>query len=227
MVKGNHVYTLNYNLKSLEQKQNQDHDIVVKTSPNYVINEDKTAHEFQMIESLDDIIIILRTIDTDEKQIINLIYKDDDLNELFCKLKQAGYEPKINWNGKVTHLALSLNKTLFLIQTQQLVPDSLDGSCSVSSAKVYNNMNKAMVDFSKKVFKSEHKSFYTHQDVKIRDGYRTVVPVGRLLDTAGTNFKLADIDVSKAFSYALALIQDVPVFNELESFKPFQSDSKY
>ena len=85
-------------------------------------------------------------------------------------------------------------------------------------------MNNAMVDFSKKAFKSEPQSFYTHQDVKILDGYRTVVPVGRLLDTAGTNIKLAEIDVSKAFSYAFTLIQDVPVFNEFDSFKPFNQN---
>ena len=85
MVKGNHVYTLNYNVKSFEQKQNRDNEIVVKASPNYVFNEDKTAHEFQMIECIDDISTILRTVDPDEKQILNLIYKDDDLNELVCQ----------------------------------------------------------------------------------------------------------------------------------------------
>ena len=85
-------------------------------------------------------------------------------------------------------------------------------------------MNKAMVDFSKKVFKSEHKSFYTHQDVKILDGYRTVVPVGRLLDTVGTKIKLAEIDVSKVFSYAFMLIRDVPVFREFDLFKPLNQN---
>ena len=35
MMKGNHVYTLNYNIKTLQQKYETDNLIVVKASPNY------------------------------------------------------------------------------------------------------------------------------------------------------------------------------------------------
>ena len=48
---------------------------------------------------------------------------------------------------------------MFLMKTQQLVPDSLDGMCSVSSEIVYNNMNQAMTEFYTQLFKNCHKSF--------------------------------------------------------------------
>ena len=67
-----------------------------------------------------------------------------------------------------------------MIKTQQLVPDSLDGCCSVSSELVYNNMNNAMTIFNTKLFRNENKSFYSNQDMIPLDEYRSVVPIGQL-----------------------------------------------
>ena len=131
----------------------------------------------------------------------------------------AGYEPSIQKPcGKITHVGIKLNKTTFIIKTQQLVPDSLDGEVSVSSEIVYNNMNKAMTKFNKSLFKNEHKSFYTHQDVKILDGYRTIVPCGRLTEVDGD---IIELDISKAFSFAFKSIKEIPVFNEFDNFGKF------
>ena len=41
MIKGNHVYTLNHDVKKLQQKYKNDDLTVVKASPNYQINENK------------------------------------------------------------------------------------------------------------------------------------------------------------------------------------------
>ena len=47
-----------------------------------------------------------------------------------------------------------------------------------SSADMYNNMSSAMHELNNALFKAEHKSHYSKQDVDILDEYRTVVPVG-------------------------------------------------
>ena len=44
MVKGDHVYTLNHNLKSLQQKQDDDIKVIVKASSDYRINENKKTN---------------------------------------------------------------------------------------------------------------------------------------------------------------------------------------
>ena len=115
-----------------------------------------------------------------------------------------------------------MNKTIFLIKTQQLVPDSLDGDCSVSSELVYNNMSKAMNKFNNDLFKNEHKSYYTHQDVRILDGYRTVVPLGLLQKV---DAKIVEIDISKAFSHAFRIIKEIPIFNEFDEFSSYSDQS--
>ena len=141
------------------------------------------------------------------------------MTSLLYEIMEAGYEPSIKYQaGRLTHINLKLNKTFFMIKTQQLVPDSLDGECSVSSEEVYNNMNNAMTEFNKSLFKTVHKSFYSHQDVKILDGYRTIVPTGCLLECVGD---LIEIDISKAFSAAFENIKEIPIFNEFDIFKPF------
>ena len=58
---------------------------------------------------------------------------------------------------------------LLLIKSQQLVPGEIDGSVSVSSDAVYNNMNKVFNTFNNQIFKKEHVSFYSNQDISMLD----------------------------------------------------------
>ena len=43
-------------------------------------------------------------------------------------------------------------------------------------------MSSAMIKLNNALFKAEHKSHYSKQDVDMLDEYRTVVPVGMLKD---------------------------------------------
>ena len=137
--------------------------------------------------------------------------------------EQVGYEPQIKYQaGKLTLITLKLGKTIIIIKTQQLRPESIDGECSVSSEEVYNNMNKAMVEFNNALFKKNDKSFYSHQDIVIlEDECRTIVPSG--ITTKGVD-DLIEIDISKAFTYALSTIKEIPVYNEFDIWKVFVTD---
>ena len=70
MIEGNHVYTLNHDLKVLQQKYENDSLTVVKASPNYQINESKKLHEYKMVESVDDLIEIFKTTEDENKLLI-------------------------------------------------------------------------------------------------------------------------------------------------------------
>ena len=113
-----------------------------------------------------------------------------------------------------------------MLNTQQLVPDSLDGSCSVSCEHIDNNMNEAMTNFNTTIFRNEHKSFYTHQDVIIIDEYRTIVPNGRIQQeqkNINKNTNFVEIDISKAFSQAFTEISKIPIFNIFDAYKRFDN----
>ena len=74
-----------------------------------------------------------------------------------------------------------------------------------------------MTEFHKALFRTNHKSFYTHQDVVILDECRSIVPSGSF--TKGVDHHLVEVDISKAFTAAFCSIKEIPIFNEFDNFK--------
>ena len=71
----------------------------------------------------------------------------------------------------------------YILKTQNLIPYQLDGSIRlrrVNTENVFNNMNKAMFNFSKKLFNPTHKSFYSDIDLQVLNEYHTVIANGML-----------------------------------------------
>ena len=72
---------------------------------------------------------------------------------MLYELIESRYEPSIKYQaGNLTHIRFKLGRTMSMMKTQQLVPGEIDGSCTVSSEIVYNNMNKAMTEFNTQLF---------------------------------------------------------------------------
>ena len=84
-------------------------------------------------------------------------------------------------------------------------------------------MSDAMFKLQASIFKSEHKSNYSKQDVDILDEFRTVANVGHMRQVKEKN-DLIELDITKAYMAAFAKIKNVPVFNEFDLFKPFKGE---
>jgi len=230
MVKGNHVYTLNYDLKSLDQKLNVKPEFGVKASSDYYLGEEKKDPEYQMISHVDDLLKMIReklkvVEEQNDKVVLNLIYLGDRLTELLYQIKNAGYDPAIKYEGgKLSQIGLTLGhgkqRIMVLVKTQQLAPSENDGECNVPTAEIYNKMATAMNKFHSALFKKQHLSFYSKQDIDILDEYRTVVPIGMFKDL---ECEKVEIDVSKAFTFAFSKITEIPIFNEFDSFKLYNN----
>jgi len=85
-------------------------------------------------------------------------------------------------------------------------------------------MNEAMTTFNNRLFRQEHKSFYTQEDVDILDEYRTFANVGWLRAKPKGLKDLVEIDRNKAFTAAFSEITQVPVFNEFDNFRSYQGE---
>ena len=119
MVKNNHIYTLNHDLKSIQQKQNEAFSPVVRASTDYYLNETEKPPEFRMISKVDDIFKL--EIDKDEEQ-VSIVLENNKLTKAFFQLVRYGYEPRINFQaGIITGIRMKLNKVLYNIKTQNLV----------------------------------------------------------------------------------------------------------
>ena len=226
LIKGNHVYTLNNNLKELQQKDVNE-TMFLKASENYYIPDKAVIPSFKMIDGIDDIVRIIEGLEGKENATeLHLIHKRNNMTELVYDLKDAGYEPSIKYEaGHVTRLEMTLSKTIKLrIESQQLVKDSMDGDISVDTEEIYNNMNKAMARFNHTLIKPEYKSYYSKTDIDILDEYRTTVPIGMLSSFLDID-NVVEIDISKAFTAAFLKITKVPVFNEFDSFRIYDNRS--
>ena len=224
MMSNGHIYTLNHNIKRLEQKQDSECDDVkpLKATSDYTVREDSKVVEARMIDTIDDIVRIARTIEPDtEFKLVSLIHRQDNLTMLLHNLLEAGYNPGINFEaGRLTALKLSLNGIFFMIQTQQLIKSAIDGVIVVDDEATYNAMNRAMTSFNHKIFLNSHKSYYTSFDLEIIDSYRTK-PIAGGLRRVTQPSDMIEIDVSKAYTSSLASIREIPIFNEFDTFVPY------
>ena len=120
MIKGNHVYTLNHNLASLDQKLDTKPEFYVKANSDYHIGDEKKDQQFKMISHIDDLLALVNEIaiaykgvvrkEQPDKVVLNLIFKNDKLIELLYQLKDAGYDPSIQYEGgKLSHIWLTLH----------------------------------------------------------------------------------------------------------------------
>ena len=222
MYDDDHVYTLNHNLNKLNQHLDSDEDnksYIVSCSNDYYINEDRTASKYKMIESIDDIVKIAKEVsanqeNSENKETTYMIHKHDDLEYLLWQFCDAGYTPQIKFmTGQITHLVIELNGFIFSIKCQQLNHEEIDGMVDIQKEDVYNRMEEAQVEMSKTLFRKEHRSYYSQEDINILDEYRTVANVGIMKDI--TRIKpsdLAEVDQSKAYTHAFMNIENIPIF---------------
>ena len=225
-LKGNHIYTLNNNLEKLRLKDVEEEELCIyEPSPNYYINEEAEPIKAKMINSIDDIpSIIMNTINDDDKN-ITLIHDENDLIKCCFDLIKSGYHPKIKFQGnRLTDIYCEFNKIKIKIQTQHLIKSEFDGVVCVNNEEIYNNMNQAMCSFNKSLFIVGHKSFYSDVDIQILDEYRTVANIG-LFNNNFIKEDLIELDISKAYTYALSQITEIPVFNEFDNFEYYNNDT--
>ena len=108
MVKGNHIYTLNCDIKCLEQNQNYDPEVVVKASTECRTCEDDEPKQCKMIANVDDILKLAKELG-DSDTTIFLIHQNDELVEIFYELKSTGYEPQVSYEcGRITRLVFEV-----------------------------------------------------------------------------------------------------------------------
>jgi hypothetical protein len=242
MIKGNHIYTINKNLEKLRMREieeitdedNKKYIDIYTPSSNYYINEEREPTPAIMIETVDDIPKILEKEFQKEEhnENITLVLKDNEMEKCCIELiEKCHYTPKIKFQGnRLTDIFLNFNcekKHINIkIQTQHLVKSEFDGVVCVNEENVYNKMNTAMCSFNKSLFLSNHKSNYSETDIKILDEYRSLPNAGIFMNRTEWEDKInniVEIDVSKAYTYSLSQITEIPVFNIFDNFENYNN----
>ena len=100
---GDHVYTLNHDLKRLEQKQEEEgeSDYVVSASTDYNIREDRDVVSHKMISHIDDILKILRETKPPEaedkqQQVTYLVQRENNMESILWTDKLPSREQSLD-----------------------------------------------------------------------------------------------------------------------------------
>ena len=79
MMTDGHIYTLNHDIKRLEQKEDEDDHYAPTVCDTYYINDDAKPRKAKMIGNIDDILKVVRDMpvpkDPKKKQVLTLIHK--------------------------------------------------------------------------------------------------------------------------------------------------------
>jgi hypothetical protein len=163
-------------------------------------HETKDDHELEILDTMSKGL-------ENKNTTLHFIHYNDDLMKLYLDLKDAGYDAGITYQcGRITDIytrfKCSYRKKEYIIniniRCQELIKSAIFGEMYISNEQTYNNMHRAMTDFNNKLFKIEHKSYYTKLEIDILDEYRSFANVG--MTKEGQNVKggsFTEIDITK------------------------------
>ena len=223
MIKNDHIYTLNKDLKALKRNLgiDKEYKLNVKASSDFHINTRDEPIVCRMIDGVNDFLKYT------EKNEYTMIYNGNDLSKLYFESKQAGYNPCIKFTaGIISELNFRFRfrkekrEIKYKVKTQNLT-DAINGSITVEAEKTYNNMSKAMFEFSKRMFNPLHKSYYNEVDIEILNQCRTIPPAGKIHNFHYNREEHSEIDQNKAYTYNLGETVRIPVFNEFDVWEYF------
>ena len=173
-----------------------------------------------------------------------MIYSKNSLAILYYQSKRAGYEPYVKFSAgiiselhfkfKVKVSKRKYREIKYRVKTQNLIPDSTDGSITVDAEDTYNNMAKAMHKFNQELFNPLHKSYYNDIDIEILNSCRAIAPCGTIPYSSYCDLnkkevdryflfqeQCTEIDRRKAYTWAYNEITEIPVFNRFDIWKHY------
>ena len=218
LIKNDHIYTMDRDMKTLKANLgiNKEYNLDIIVSTDFFINTRAEPIECRMIESVNN---FLKYTEKDE---YTMIYNGNDLSKLYYQSKQAGYNPHLKFCADIISelnfrfkLKKQKREIKYKVKTQNLT-NAINASITVEVEKTYNNMSRAMFEFSQRIFNPLYKSYYNEVDVEILNQCRTIPPAGKLHNFHYNREEHLEIDQNKAYTYCLGETVKIPVFIEFD-----------
>jgi len=221
VVKDNHVFELNRNLKSLEQTVDVSDDVRPELYVNDIyhisdFNEDEL--KVHLIENVDDILNCIKSY-PDEKEKVGLkLITNNMISDIVIQLIEKGYTPKPYFNNnniykvniEVGHIFISLENADNTCNTEtQLFVDS------VEEYKQYHKVNNK---FYSQIIKPEFLSSNHESVIEIEKKYKVNPVSGYFIDSKAQQ---KGLDERKAYTKRLMEMDKVPVFKYFDIYKEY------
>lgn len=234
MIKDNHIYRLNKNLKSLEQIDPLE-KVIISNKFKLTNNEKVKYNNFiHITNDLNEMMKIakfhnnFRNVITEINKgvkISNPIYlkfiSDKQLNDILVDLVcNHKYVPKVFFNNYVYKLCLQIDFVYILIETSDITTqdEALTVFNNVEEYNLYHNENNK---FNNNFLKQEYLSTHHEEVLKIEDEYKINPITGSFKTCKGD---VLGLDINKAYSCALSKINVVPVFSYFDVYKKYNNE---
>ena len=220
MIKGNHIYTMNDNIKSIVQKELEE-NMKICASTDFRLNSKEKPVKYDFFNGIDDIMGIVEENEGEEKE-VNLV-SGKNLNTVFCEFKRAKYEPKIimGAGGNVASLKVKFNGLILNIRSQSLIDYAVDTCIGSNGADMFNKVNEAFFNFNKGMFNPNHKSYYHNDDLKIFSMAHSIAPSGYFESIIEGKDTHIELDRRKAYTKSTMDVLEVPCFSEFDIWKKY------
>lgn len=231
MIKNNHLYQLNNDLKKLQSKANYEDDERrdIKVSDKYFIKEDKKEDKKE--EELESLRLFSDTLEDIFEKIIKYsklntfsslrIITNVNMNNVLIHCINNNYDPKVYFNTFLFKILIYINDTPIFIETGDNNP-TYGSRISFNSVNEYTQFDESYNMLSKSIVKSEYISEF-HPQVQEIDNVYKVTPLVSHFKGSELNTLYDTVDENKAYTESLMNIKQIPVFHYFDVYKPYDN----
>ncbi len=222
LISNNHCVLLNKNIKSLGQVINkEDYDCTEGKclSSNYSTSTHEIeAKTFIFIDTIEDIVAIIKNNVGIENKTLNLIHKEDDMQSVLYSMVQCGFYPKIRRSNRVImSLTFMISNLNIVIHSQQLSSMERERRLVFNTEAEYGQYFNANEKFSRQYLNNFWKSSYNTGDEEIEKLYTIRAKCMSFIESKDE--EAYELDMNKNYTYLLGKIEKVPVFNAVDRFR--------
>ena len=245
IVKGQHVYEINENVKQLEQMVNNEDDersSLVVSDKYQVIEKDETKELIEVYcddieeifnaikqntEQMKPVEIIApipadmkKTKKTEALKLIRII-TPANMNEILMKIIESGYTPNVNFNTFLYKINIFVEKQLISIETCDNNP--MYGQQVVfENIQEYKEYNTAYDMLYKSVIKKAYISDH-HDSVLAFENQYSVRPLLGYFGDEHSTLVYEALDEVKAYTHGMQSIKAIPKFNYFDVYLPYDN----
>jgi hypothetical protein len=167
LAKDSHLYQMNLNIKSLQQKVEHNQaelenieSIKVSNKYNIIKNDEENEYKIHLINTFDDITTIMKTYKQNEekdKKEIKLKLITNNTIDILLHLEKNGYSPKIYFSNDINKLVGQIDNIYFSVEKISKFDDREVQVDTVEEYKMYNKyFNQFYSEIINENYMSEH-----------------------------------------------------------------------
>jgi hypothetical protein len=224
VVHNGHVYQINEDLKSIQQKLShwKSDEIIAKEINNinlglkkdYILrNTDECTYNVQYIDDLNDILEDVKNCNDDDNQIRRYVYSNN-LKDLLMPMvhETPSYSPDVRWSkGKIISLRFKIGSIIGIITNS--TENGSDKDVTLPE-HIYQKYHEANDSFYKQLFTFDNMSFYNPTQMEIDNIYQ-IRPCTGYFDEKNidSDLRYNGLDCRKAYTSDFLDMEHFPVYN--------------